>query len=146
MRQAVLEKEEQMRAKQKQRERTTGKMGKIDIDYQVLYDAFFRFQTKPKLTAPGDLYYEGKEFEVNMKERKPGVLSAELKEALGMMEGMPPPWLISMQRFGPPPSYPNLVIPGLNAPLPAGVMFGGIWGRPPIDEVLLHTIKTWRIT
>ena len=30
----------------------------------------------------------------------------------------PPPWLIAMQRYGPPPSYPNLKIPGLNAPIP----------------------------
>ena len=31
---------------------------------------------------------------------------------------MPPPWLIAMQRYGPPPSYPNLKVPGLNAPIP----------------------------
>jgi len=31
---------------------------------QVLHDAFFKYQTKPKLTSHGDLYYEGKEFEV----------------------------------------------------------------------------------
>jgi splicing factor 3B subunit 2 len=30
---------------------------------QVLHDAFFKHQTKPKLTNIGDLYYEGKEFE-----------------------------------------------------------------------------------
>ena len=29
------------------------KMGKLDIDYQVLHDAFFRYQTKPKLTGHG---------------------------------------------------------------------------------------------
>lgn len=28
---------------------------------------------------------------------KPGTLSQELKEALGMPEGAPPPWLINMQ-------------------------------------------------
>jgi len=39
-------------------------MGKIDIDYQVLHDAFFKYQTKPKLSGHGELYYEGKEFEV----------------------------------------------------------------------------------
>ena len=33
-------------------------MGKIDIDYQKLHDAFFKWQTKPKLTIHGDLYYE----------------------------------------------------------------------------------------
>jgi splicing factor 3B subunit 2 len=35
-------------------------MGKIDIDYSKLHDAFFRWQTKPKMTMHGDLYYEGK--------------------------------------------------------------------------------------
>jgi splicing factor 3B subunit 2 len=96
---------------------------------QVLHDAFFKFQTKPKLTSHGDLYFEGKEFEVRstrnetkcinqdyfnlhmfssictgivhfqvkLKEMKPGHLSQELKDALGMPEGAPPPWLINMQ-------------------------------------------------
>jgi len=114
------------------------KMGKMDIDYQVLHDAFFKYQTKPKLTSHGDLYYEGKEFEVKLREMKPGVLSRELKEALGMPDGAPPPWLINMQRYGPPPSYPQLKIPGLNAPIPSGASFGyrpGEWGKPPVDEV-----------
>ncbi|KAK3220865.1 hypothetical protein Dsin_014835 [Dipteronia sinensis] len=53
--------------KQKQRE---PKMGKMDIDYQILHDAFFKYQTKPKLTNHGDLYHEGKEFEVNLTEMK----------------------------------------------------------------------------
>ena len=44
--------------KQKMREKVRPKMGKIDIDYQKLHDAFFRWQTKPKLTQHGDLYYE----------------------------------------------------------------------------------------
>lgn len=63
---------------------------------------------------------------------------------------VPPPWLIAMQRYGPPPSYPNLRIPGLNAALPdvlffyifflfffQGAYFGyhvGGWGKPPVDE------------
>lgn len=55
-------------------------MGKIDIDYQVLHDAFFKHQTKPPLTRPGDLYYEGKEFEAKNQEHKPGHISAELRE------------------------------------------------------------------
>ena len=33
-------------------------------------------------------------------------------------EKVPPPWLIAMQRYGPPPSYPNLKIAGLNGPIP----------------------------
>ena len=40
------------------------KLGKIDIDYQKLHDAFFKWQTKPRMTHHGDLYYEGKEFEI----------------------------------------------------------------------------------
>jgi ribosomal protein L25 (general stress protein Ctc) len=36
------------------------------VHFQVLHDAFFKYQTKPKLTGVGDLYYEGKEFEVLM--------------------------------------------------------------------------------
>lgn len=42
-----------------------------------------------------------------------------------------------MQRYGPPPSYPSLKIPGLNAPIPEGCSFGyhaGGWGKPPVDE------------
>lgn len=42
-----------------------------------------------------------------------------------------------ISRYGPPPSYPNLKIPGLNAPIPEGTSFGyhaGGWGKPPVDE------------
>lgn len=78
-----------------------------------------------------------------MKDKKPGDLSDELRTALGMPVGpssqkVPPPWLIAMQRYGPPPSYPNLKIPGLNAPIPDGCSFGyhaGGWGKPPVDEM-----------
>jgi splicing factor 3B subunit 2 len=52
--------------------------------------------------------------------KKPGEISEELKEALSIPPLAPPPWLIAMQRYGPPPSYPNLRIPGLNSPIPAG--------------------------
>jgi PSP len=84
-----------------------------------------------------DRYYEGKEFETSLKEKKPGDLSPELVEALSIPPLAPPPWLISMQRFGPPPSYPTLRIPGLNAPIPEGAQWGfhpGGWGKPPLDE------------
>ncbi|KAG5516857.1 hypothetical protein RHGRI_037555 [Rhododendron griersonianum] len=37
------------------------------------------------------------DLEVKPREMKPGMLSQELKEALGMPEGAPPPWLINMQ-------------------------------------------------
>ncbi|KAL6546642.1 hypothetical protein OROMI_022363 [Orobanche minor] len=38
---------------------------------------------------------------VKLREMKPGTLSQELKEALGMPEGAPPPWLINMQDLMP---------------------------------------------
>lgn len=142
MREALQEKEQNKTLKQKMREKVRPKLGKIDIDYQKLHDAFFRWQTKPRMTIHGDLYYEGKENETRLKDKKPGVLSEELRIALGIPVGpaaekYPPPWLIAMQRYGPPPSYPNLKIPGLNAPIPEGCQFGyhsGGWGKPPVDE------------
>lgn len=156
IRSAVQEQEDDMSLKQKQRARLQPKMGKLDIDYQVLHDAFFRYQTKPEMTIHGDMYHEGKENMVNLKEKRPGILSDELVQCLGIPEGAPPPWLINMQRYGPPPSYPNLKIPGLNAPIPSGrhwvtlslvclaltalvpgASFGyhpGGWGKPPVDE------------
>ncbi|KAI0181551.1 DUF382-domain-containing protein [Hypoxylon sp. FL1284] len=137
MRDAVLEKQAEQSLKQKQRERVQPKMGKLDIDYQKLYDAFFRFQSKPQLTRFGEVYYEGKEYETNLRHLRPGELSDPLKEALSIPPGAPPPWLINQQRFGPPPSYPSLRIPGLNAPIPAGAQWGfnpGCYGKPPVDE------------
>ncbi|KAJ6000118.1 hypothetical protein N7481_000527 [Penicillium waksmanii] len=137
MRDAALDKQDASSLKQKQRERVAPKMGKLDIDYQKLYEAFFRFQTKPELTRYGEIYYEGKEYETNLKHLHPGDLSDELKEALNMPPGAPPPWLINQQRYGPPPSYPSLKIPGLNAPPPPGAMWGyhpGGYGKPPVDE------------
>ena len=137
MRDAVLEKQAEASLKQKQRERVQPKMGKLDIDYQKLYEAFFRRQTKPELTRYGEVYYEGKEYETNLRHLRPGELSEELKEALNIPPGAPPPWLINQQRFGPPPSYPALKVPGLNAPPPPGGQWGfhpGGYGKPPVDE------------
>uniref|UniRef100_A0A7E4VRX9 PSP domain-containing protein n=1 Tax=Panagrellus redivivus TaxID=6233 RepID=A0A7E4VRX9_PANRE len=142
MRETAWEKEEAQTLKSKMRERARPKMGKIDIDYQKLHDAFFKWQTKPNLTRMGELYYEGKELEAQMRDKKPGQMTDELRIALGMPIGptanrFPPPWLIAMQRYGPPPSYPNLKIPGLNCKIPEGCSFGyhaGGWGKPPVDE------------
>jgi splicing factor 3B subunit 2 len=54
-RDAVKEKEANMSLKQKTRERVQPKMGKIDIDYQKLHDAFFKFQTKPVVSGFGEM-------------------------------------------------------------------------------------------
>lgn len=150
IRTSLHEQDAEKKAKAKARERVRPSTGKIDIDYQVLYDAFFKYQTKPRMTGHGDLYYENKEYEYGsgVRDRKPGNLSVRLLEALGVAPGSKvalnpalfcPPWLINQQRYGPPPSYPNLKIPGLNAPIPVaqGAQFGyhaGGWGKPPVDE------------
>lgn len=55
MRDAVKEKEANMSLKAKTRERVQPKMGKMDIDYQKLHDAFFKFQTKPPVTGFGEM-------------------------------------------------------------------------------------------
>jgi len=131
-----LEADKEKSGKQKARERMRPKINKVAIDYQILHDAFFKHQTRPKLTNFGDMYWEMKEFEVKYHDFKPGKLSSKLREALHIQPDHPPPWLINMQRFGPPPSYPDLRIPGLNAPIPPNQKYGyaeGQWGKPPVD-------------
>jgi splicing factor 3B subunit 2 len=91
--------------KSKTRERARPKMGRIEVDYFVLRDAFFIHQTKPPLTPMGALHYEGKEFEKDHSAVRPGVLSQRLQEALGMAPaegGAPPP-----QHQPPPPGVPT---------------------------------------
>ncbi|ODQ63449.1 DUF382-domain-containing protein, partial [Nadsonia fulvescens var. elongata DSM 6958] len=130
-------KEDESTLRQRTRERVQPKMGRLDIDYQKLHDAFFKFQTKPRLFSYGEVYFEGKENEKNTFHFRPGEISQRLTEALNIPPGAPPPWLLNMQRFGPPPSYQGLRIPGLNAPIPAGSSWGfqpGGYGRPPLDE------------
>jgi splicing factor 3B subunit 2 len=113
--------------KQKVRERMQPKLGKMDIDYQVLYDAFFKHQTKPASLTK----YENK-----MKIFKPGRISEKLRVALGIPENSHPPFIINMQRYGPPPAYPNLKIPGVNAPIldPTAEVTPNLW-TPPVAEV-----------
>lgn len=106
------EDEDKQSIKKKNRGRVAPKMGALDVDYRTLHDAFFKHQNKAsiqeKLTKIGDLYYEGKEFETQKSnDLKVGKLSQKLRDALGMTaDNSPVPWLINMQRFGPPPSYP----------------------------------------
>lgn len=114
--------------RQKLRERINPRLKKMDISYEVLHDAFFKHQTKPLLTVFGDTYYEGRENEAKLRTNRPGKISEQLRTALGINEYAPPPWLINMQRYGLPPSYPNLKIPGLNCPLPEGS--NGLYARP----------------
>ena len=158
LREAARQEDATKRIKVKAREKMHPKLGKISVDYERLYDAFFKFQTKPALTGYGDLYFEGREFELggsdraSLRKQRPGQFSDELRVPLGL-DGpnghlLPPPWLHNMQRFGPPPSYPHLKIPGLNAPLPEGAQWGyhpGGWGKPPVDQtgvpLALHGLR-----
>lgn len=135
MRDALKDDDQTLR--QKMRERVQPKMGQLDVDYQKLHDAFFKFQTKPRLFKFGEVYYEGKEYETDMSKFRPGKISQRLIEALNIPPNAPPPYLLNMQRYGPPPSYPGLKVPGLNAPIPPGAQWGfhpGGYGTPPLDE------------
>lgn len=133
--------------KQKQREKMRAKITTSSTelaleDEKRLRDAFFKFQTKPSLTGLGDVYYELRELEVDSKPFVPGVLSQTLRQALGMKADVgdvtePVPWLIGMQRWGPPPGWPGLKVPGVNAPIPAGAKWGFApngWGKAPVDD------------
>lgn len=53
-RDAVKAKEAEQSLRQKTRERVQPKMGKIDIDYQKLHDAFFKYQGKPSMSKFGE--------------------------------------------------------------------------------------------
>ena len=53
---------------------------------------------------------------VQVKSAKAGLVTGSLREALGMGPEAPPPWLINMQRYGPPPSYPDLPVRPLPRP------------------------------
>lgn len=79
IRQAYMEKEQNKTLKQQQKDRMSAKTHKMDVDYQTLHDAFFKYQTKPKMTGFGEVYFEGKEYEVQLKEKRPGLLSDALK-------------------------------------------------------------------
>jgi splicing factor 3B subunit 2 len=48
------------------------------------------------MTSFGDMYYEGKEYEIIKNDFKPGRLSPALRAALGINETSPPPWLYNM--------------------------------------------------
>jgi splicing factor 3B subunit 2 len=55
LRASIQEKEEKQTAKAKMQAKMKPKLGRLEIDYQKLHDAFFRFQTKPYMTGYGDM-------------------------------------------------------------------------------------------
>lgn len=113
--------EDQSTLKQRMRERVQPKAGQLDIDYDKLYDAFFKYQKKPPLLKFGELYTEttnNEDIIMNSKisQLRVGVLSRRLKIALGMLDesgkviSSRPPWYQRMQELGPPPAYPHMRI------------------------------------
>ena len=107
--------------KQQQRERVQVKLGRLDMDYEKLYRAFFHHQSKPRLSKFGELYEEGKELVDELtneaKKMRPGVVSKTLRQALGMNDhdlNIAPAWITIMKDIGKPPSYQDLIIPGID--------------------------------
>ena len=121
-----------IKIQKKTRRRMRPKLGRTDIDYQILYDAFFKYQTKKRLTKLGEVYYEGKETDKRMSKFKPGKLSRNLRNALGISASTIPPFVQNMQRYGPPPAYPFLKIPGVNIPDDdtSAMATPGLWDEP----------------
>lgn len=107
--------------KKLQRDRVQPKMGRLDIDYQKLHDAFFKHQTKPRMLPFGEVYSEGREKADQNRDdvarMRPGKISKSLRLAVGMSENETavPPWITVMKELGKPPSYANLLIPGLDS-------------------------------
>ena len=55
MRNAMQERDDAAGLKGRQRAKMRPKLGRLDIDYQKLHDAFFRYQTKPHMSVFGDM-------------------------------------------------------------------------------------------
>lgn len=122
--------------KVKAKHKVNPKIGRMEIKYDALYDAFFVHQIKPKLSKLGEIFYEGKEFEEKLKAFQPGRLSDRLKAALGMsdkQENIVPPFIVNMQRYGAPPAYPHLRILGVNC-FDARYVTPNLWKKPSIKD------------
>ena len=108
------------------------------VDPHALALPFVAGHPRLPLSAYGDVFYDGKDLRARFRRFRPGVLSERLRNALGMTLNAPPPWIYGMQKLGRlPPAYPQLIIPGLNAPIPAGAKWGkskGSWGEPARDQ------------
>lgn len=113
--------EEESTLKQRMRERIQPKVGQLDIDYNKLYDAFFKYQKKPMMLKFGELYTETTNnddliFKDKVSKMKVGRLSKRLRVALGMITedgkiiSKLPPWYNKLKQYGPPPSYPYMNI------------------------------------
>ena len=107
LRQSYLEKEEDMKLKQKIREKVRPKTVGC-IDYEILYNAFFNNPNlkKEQLTSYGELYHDEQSPQVT---GIPFHLSDRLRNALGIGKDENPPWKETMDKLGLPPSYKSIV-------------------------------------
>ncbi|ADM12637.2 splicing factor 3B subunit 2 [Encephalitozoon intestinalis ATCC 50506] len=133
LRRMMKEREAGMSLRERVREKLYPKLGKSLVDQRILYEAF-SIEEKPHLSSYGEFFKPGTDYFI--KKSSSGTMSVELMEALGIDNTTPPPWLFKMQKYGMPPSYPNARIPGLNAPIPEGCMYGYQprgWGEPLVE-------------
>lgn len=130
--------EEEQSIKGMSRARIQPKLGTLDIDFKKLYDIFFKLGStwKPDVLLPfGDLYFENRNLHEESEWRKvkrsirPGKISKNLREIMGLKEGQLPPWCHKMQKLGIPPSYPNMKVAGLNWDIQ--FMKNDIYGKVP---------------
>lgn len=109
--------------KQDSRARVRPQLGKLDLDYGKLHDAFFKLGRKwrPELMLSyGDQYYENRNLHqeicwTRMRSKyKPGKLSSALRKALGFHQDRLPIWCKKWKEIGLPPSYPGMKVAGIN--------------------------------
>ncbi len=146
--------------KQKMRERVQPKSGQLDLDYDKLHDAFFKYQRKPPLLKFGECYTESfNNDDIVLREKvsqiRVGVLSRRLKIALGMIDeegtvkSRIPPWYRRMTEIGPPPSYPHMRIDPNTGVITPNVVTSGVneskhWGTLVND--LNTSVKYGKLT
>ncbi|AAS53910.1 AFR539Cp [Eremothecium gossypii ATCC 10895] len=123
MRNALSGVSEDKTLKQEARARVQPKMGRLDLDYVKLHDAFFKLgrNWRPDIMLQyGDMYYENRNLDqeahwTRMRRRyRPGRLSLPLRKALGLAEGRTPVWCKKWKEVGLPPGYPGFKVAGIN--------------------------------
>eukprot|EP00477_Mikrocytos_mackini_P001257 GAHX01001343.1.p1 GENE.GAHX01001343.1~~GAHX01001343.1.p1 ORF type:complete len:281 (-),score=49.89 GAHX01001343.1:312-1154(-) len=114
-------------------------MGRINIDYKILHDAFFQFEYLPKFSGFGEI---GGNSDTKTKNNAtyPSKISDTLKRALNQSGPLKPmPWINRMQKLGTPPAFIDPEIPGVTAPIPLGADTKD-WGSLPVDEFGRHSL------
>lgn len=118
-----LDEQNEKSIKELSRARVQPKLGSLDIDFKKMFNIFFKLGAtwKPNLLLPfGDQFFENRNLieEASWVEMtqvyKPGKISQELRNIMGLQDGQLPIWCMEMNKIGLPPSYPNIKIAGIN--------------------------------